>query len=45
VRHGALYEIKSSLILAPGPAALTDGLAAPQRIIGTWAEAQNYSAA
>jgi iron complex transport system substrate-binding protein len=28
-----LYEIKSSIILQPGPAALTDGLAAVQKII------------
>ena len=34
VRHGAVYEIKSPLILQPGPAALTDGLAALQTIIG-----------
>src|SRR5579875_2709071 len=33
VRAGALYEIKSHLILQPGPAALTDGLAALQRLI------------
>jgi iron complex transport system substrate-binding protein len=33
VSHGRLYEIKSSLILQPGPAALSDGLAALQRII------------
>ena len=33
VRCGALHEIKSSLILQPGPAALTDGLAALQAII------------
>jgi iron complex transport system substrate-binding protein len=33
VRRGALHEIKSSLILQPGPAALTDGLAALQGII------------
>jgi iron complex transport system substrate-binding protein len=33
VKHGALHEIKSSLILQPGPAALTDGLAALQAII------------
>jgi iron complex transport system substrate-binding protein len=33
VQHGALHEIKSSLILQPGPAALTDGLAALQAII------------
>jgi iron complex transport system substrate-binding protein len=37
VKHQDLYEIKSSLILQPGPAALTDGLAALQRIIEQWA--------
>jgi iron complex transport system substrate-binding protein len=37
VRHQDLYEIKSSLILQPGPAALTDGLAALQKIIEQWA--------
>ena len=31
--NGALHEIKSPLILQPGPAALTDGLAALQAII------------
>jgi iron complex transport system substrate-binding protein len=33
VRAGALYEIKSPIILQPGPAALTDGLAALETII------------
>jgi iron complex transport system substrate-binding protein len=33
VRSGALHEIKSPLILQPGPAALTDGLSALQAII------------
>jgi len=33
VKRGAVYEIKSPLILQPGPAALTDGLAALQAII------------
>jgi len=33
VRNGALHEIKSSLILQPGPAALTDGLQALQNAI------------
>ena len=33
VARGALHEIKSPLILQPGPAALTHGLAAPQAII------------
>jgi len=37
VRQQDLYEIKSSLILQPGPAALTDGLAALQAIIAQWA--------
>ena len=37
VQHHHLYEIKSSLILQPGPAALTDGLAELQRIIEQWA--------
>jgi iron complex transport system substrate-binding protein len=33
VRNRALYEIKSPIILQPGPAALTDGLAALQAVI------------
>ena len=37
VRHQNLYEIKSSLILQPGPAALTDGLAELRSIIERWA--------
>ena len=37
VRHDALHEIKSPLILQPGPAALTDGLEALHRIILAWA--------
>ena len=37
VRNNALFEIKSSLILQPGPAALTDGLTALQSIIESWA--------
>ena len=36
VLHQDLYEIKSSLILQPGPAALTDGLAEIQKIIEQW---------
>lgn len=38
VRHGELHEIKSSIILQPGPAALTDGVAALQEIFEIWAE-------
>jgi iron complex transport system substrate-binding protein len=37
VASGHLYEIKSALILQPGPAALTDGLDAIIRIIDAWA--------
>lgn len=35
VKAGRIHEIKSSLILQPGPAALTDGLAAIVRILET----------
>jgi len=37
VRNGQLYEIKSPLILQPGPAALTDGLGQLSAIINRWA--------
>jgi iron complex transport system substrate-binding protein len=37
VRDGALYEIKSPVILQPGPAALTDGICAVAHIIQNWA--------
>ncbi len=37
VRDGELHEIKSSIILQPGPAALTDGVRAMHRIIAAWA--------
>ena len=37
VRDNALHEIKSTLILQPGPAALTDGLDQLVRIVGDWA--------
>ena len=40
VKNGQLHEIKSSIILQPGPAALTDGLDALQKIIGAWADDQ-----
>jgi iron complex transport system substrate-binding protein len=38
VQRQNVYEIKSPLILQPGPAALTDGLAELQEIIGRWAQ-------
>ena len=37
VRDGELHEVKSPLILQPGPAALTDGLDALHQIIRDWA--------
>jgi iron complex transport system substrate-binding protein len=36
VRDGELHEIKSPIILQPGPAALTEGLAALHAIIARW---------
>jgi iron complex transport system substrate-binding protein len=39
VRDGFVREIKSSVILQPGPAALTDGVRAIQAIIEEWAAA------
>jgi iron complex transport system substrate-binding protein len=36
VRDGYLREIKSSIILQPGPAALTDGVRAIQQVIEEW---------
>ena len=40
VRDGELHEVKSPLILQPGPAALTDGLDALHAIIRGWIERQ-----
>jgi len=40
VRSGALHEIKSPIILQPGPAALTDGVRRVHRIIVEWCERQ-----
>lgn len=36
VRNGELHEVKSPIILQPGPAALTDGLDALHRIFAAW---------
>jgi iron complex transport system substrate-binding protein len=41
VRAGYLREIKSSIILQPGPAALTDGVRAIQQVIEEWAGIAN----
>ena len=38
VATGSLHEIKSTVILQPGPAALTDGLDALSRIVSGWVE-------
>ena len=38
VRDGHMYEIKSPIILQPGPAALTDGLRAIHGIITRWVD-------
>lgn len=40
VRDNELYEIKSPIILQPGPAALTEGLTALSSIIQGWVERQ-----
>ena len=40
VGSGSLREIKSTIILQPGPAALTEGLDALTRIIAEWVENQ-----
>jgi iron complex transport system substrate-binding protein len=38
IRTGQVFEIRSPLILQPGPAALTDGLDAVHAIVRRWAE-------
>ena len=38
VRDGEMHEVKSPVILQPGPAALTDGLDALHAIVSRWAE-------
>jgi iron complex transport system substrate-binding protein len=40
VRSAQLHEVKSSIILQPGPAALTDGVREIQRAILAWSHAQ-----
>ena len=44
VRAGELHEVKSPLILQPGPAALTDGLDALHAIVANWASTVRTSA-
>jgi iron complex transport system substrate-binding protein len=38
IRNGQVFEIKSALILQPGPAALTDGLQELRSIISNWSK-------
>jgi iron complex transport system substrate-binding protein len=42
VRTGFVREIKSPIILQPGPAALTDGLNAVQQVIEEWANCHQH---
>ena len=44
VVNGMLFEIKSPLILQPGPAALTDGLDALCAIVQKWRRTQQAAA-
>ncbi len=44
VRDGALHEVKSSIILQPGPAALTDGVREIARLIARWAAVHTQAA-
>jgi iron complex transport system substrate-binding protein len=39
VRDGHIYEVKSTYILQPGPASLTEGVAQIHRILAAWAAA------
>ncbi len=43
IRGGFVREIKSPIILQPGPAALTDGVRAIQEVIVEWAERRPVS--
>ena len=40
VRDGQLFEIKSPIILQPGPAALSDGVRELARHVHAWSRAQ-----
>ena len=44
VRDGELHEVKSPIILQPGPAALFDGLDALHAVIARWAHASSLKA-
>jgi iron complex transport system substrate-binding protein len=36
VRQGAIHEVKSTYILQPGPASLTEGVTQVHRILAEW---------
>ena len=40
VRHGHIYEVKSTYILQPGPASLTEGVSRVHRILSDWGRAE-----
>lgn len=42
VRDGQIYEIPSSIILQPGPAALTEGVAALHAVFKRWLEVRTH---
>lgn len=44
VRDGELHEVKSSIILQPGPAALTDGVKEISRLIQAWRQRRGRAA-
>jgi iron complex transport system substrate-binding protein len=44
VRNGELHEVKSPIILQPGPAALTEGVREIARIIRNWSDARPVGA-
>jgi iron complex transport system substrate-binding protein len=43
VRDSELHEVKSSIILQPGPAALTDGVRELHRVIARWASSRTHA--
>ncbi len=43
VMNGDLHEVKSSIILQPGPAALTDGIEALYAIIARWSSERGWT--
>ena len=43
VKNDFIFEIKSELILQPGPAAVTDGVGQIVSIIEKWHEQQGYN--